>query len=165
MGDIVRNACFYYDCDNETDSLTVLREERAKHTKEVLDLQKKLSQINDVVNASMHPLIAGYEQQIADFKKQLHSLIKINIPGKSMNKDEEIKWRCNMETLITNCNFYGIKWEKEALETLQTVAEALLNLTKVFASTNVQIDCLLKCDTQGKPEIQGESQEKEQNSD
>ena len=48
--------------------------------------------------------------------------------------------------IITNCQFYGIKWEKEALETLQTVAEALLNLTKVFAATNIQIDCLLKVD-------------------
>ncbi len=54
-------------------------------------------------------------------------------------------------TLITNCNFYGVQWDAKAVQSVQTVAEALLNLTKLFASQSVQIDAMLKIES---PEIE-----------
>ena len=53
-------------------------------------------------------------------------------------------------TLIQNCDFYGVKWDAQAINTVQTVAEGLLanaraleKLADVFAAQNVQIDSLL----------------------
>ena len=45
---------------------------------------------------------------------------------------------------IENSNFYGVKWDAEALESVQTVAKALLNLTELFRSQNIHIDAVVK---------------------
>jgi polyhydroxyalkanoate synthesis regulator phasin len=93
MGDdIIRTACRRYDAGEDTDAMDALARERAKHErqinhmiedlhdqevrhdKQVADLRKQLTQINDVVGASMHPLIAGYEQQIADLRQRIGEL-------------------------------------------------------------------------------------------
>lgn len=47
---------------------------------------------------------------------------------------------------INNCNFNGIVWDKQATESVKLVATALLNLTELFKSQNIQIDSLLKVD-------------------
>lgn len=47
-------------------------------------------------------------------------------------------------TTIQNNQFYGIKWDEPALETLTIVARGLLNLTELFKSQNVKIESLLK---------------------
>lgn len=47
-------------------------------------------------------------------------------------------------TLVTNCVFNGVVWDKATLETIQTVAQGLLNLTELFKSQNVKINSLLQ---------------------
>ena len=49
-----------------------------------------------------------------------------------------------MGTNITNNTFTGIKWDGEALEAVNIVAMALLNMTELFKSQNIEIECLLK---------------------
>lgn len=40
--------------------------------------------------------------------------------------------------------FIGVSWDKATLATIQTVAQGLLNLTELFKSQNIEIECLLK---------------------
>jgi len=47
-------------------------------------------------------------------------------------------------TTVTNSNFVGVQWDGKSIEVLQTVAQGLLNLTEVFKSQNISIECLLK---------------------
>ena len=47
------------------------------------------------------------------------------------------------KTVIQNCNFTGVKWDSQAIEAVNTVAKALLNLTKLFESQNIHIETLL----------------------
>lgn len=54
---------------------------------------------------------------------------------------------------VKDCQFYGIKWDAQSIESvkivaqaLQTNAEALKNLTTVFTSQNINVECLLKID-------------------
>jgi hypothetical protein len=46
--------------------------------------------------------------------------------------------------IISNNTFEGVHWDANAVQSIQTVAEALLNLTKVFRSQNIEIKSLLK---------------------
>jgi hypothetical protein len=48
------------------------------------------------------------------------------------------------QTVISNNQFYGVKWDAQAIETVNTVAKALLNLTELFKIQDIKIDCLLK---------------------
>jgi hypothetical protein len=45
---------------------------------------------------------------------------------------------------IKDCTFTGVKWDEGAIKVVQTVAEALLNLTELFKTQGIHIDCLLK---------------------
>ena len=45
---------------------------------------------------------------------------------------------------IENCNFNGVVWDKSALETVNTVAKGLLNLTELFKAQSVSFECLLR---------------------
>lgn len=47
------------------------------------------------------------------------------------------------DTILTNCNFCGVKWDESVVVTIDKVAEGLLNLTKLFNSQNIHIDTLL----------------------
>jgi len=47
-------------------------------------------------------------------------------------------------TEISNNVFEGVHWDAEAIRTVQTVAEALLNLTRLFSTQNVTIEALLR---------------------
>lgn len=49
-----------------------------------------------------------------------------------------------MGTNITNSTFTGVKWDGQALEAVNIVAMALLNMTELFKSQNIEIECLLK---------------------
>ena len=49
-------------------------------------------------------------------------------------------------TNITNNTFTGVKWNKKAIKSVQTVAEALLNLTKLFNTQGIVIESLLRVD-------------------
>jgi len=42
-------------------------------------------------------------------------------------------------TTIRNCQFTGVKWDAKAVESVQTVAEALLNLTQLFRSQGLNV--------------------------
>lgn len=46
-------------------------------------------------------------------------------------------------TVVSDCTFTGVEWDKSTLETIDKVAQGLLNLTDLFKSQNVQIDTLL----------------------
>jgi hypothetical protein len=47
-------------------------------------------------------------------------------------------------TTISNNIFQGVVWDAKAVEAIQTVASALLNLTEIFKTQNIQIEALLK---------------------
>ena len=49
-----------------------------------------------------------------------------------------------MGTTVHDCQFYGIKWDKEATEAVALVAKALLNLTELFNAQQINIECMLK---------------------
>jgi hypothetical protein len=49
-----------------------------------------------------------------------------------------------MENNIINNEFIGVKFDEDASKSIAFVAEALLNLTKVFNCQGINIDCLLK---------------------
>ena len=56
---------------------------------------------------------------------------------------------------ISHNTFTGVHWDKEATETVQTVADALLitakaltNLTTLFHSQNITIEGMLKVNTE-----------------
>lgn len=36
---------------------------------------------------------------------------------------------------VSNCIFYGVKWDKKALASLDNVTKALLNITELFKAT------------------------------
>ena len=47
-------------------------------------------------------------------------------------------------TEVKDCQFYGVKWDGDAIEAVNNVAEALLNLTELFKTQGIEIECLLK---------------------
>jgi hypothetical protein len=47
-----------------------------------------------------------------------------------------------MATNISNNIFTGVKWNKSSIQTVQTVAQALLNITEVFKSQNINFTLL-----------------------
>lgn len=48
---------------------------------------------------------------------------------------------------ITNCNFEAKVWDDKAVEAINTVAKALLNLTELFKSQNITIESMVKFET------------------
>lgn len=48
---------------------------------------------------------------------------------------------------IKNSNFIGVKWDGESIKSVEYVAEALYNLTKLFITQNIKIDNLVKINT------------------
>lgn len=65
----------------------------------------------------------------------------INKKGETEMKQE--KGNC-CETSVQHCNFIGVKWDGKALEAVNDVAKGLLNLTELFKSQGIKIDCFLK---------------------
>jgi hypothetical protein len=54
-------------------------------------------------------------------------------------------------TRIENSEFYGVRWDAQAVSAIQTVADGLLanaqalgKLAEVFKSQNINIECLIK---------------------
>ncbi len=45
---------------------------------------------------------------------------------------------------ISNCEIVGVKWDGKAIESVNVVAKALLNLTELFKSQNIKIDTMIK---------------------
>lgn len=45
---------------------------------------------------------------------------------------------------INNSEFNAVKFDENAIGVMQTVAEALLNLTQVFVSQNIEMECMVK---------------------
>ena len=45
---------------------------------------------------------------------------------------------------IKNCEFVGVQWDEATVETIDKVAEGLLNLTKLFTLQNIRIDSMIK---------------------
>jgi hypothetical protein len=50
-------------------------------------------------------------------------------------------------TTISNNTFTGVHWDANAVESVSMVAQGLLNLTELFRSQNIQIDSMLKINT------------------
>ena len=50
------------------------------------------------------------------------------------------------QTTIKDCTFYGVRWDAQALDSIQLVAQALLNLTTLFRSQEIHIDAMIKVD-------------------
>lgn len=48
------------------------------------------------------------------------------------------------QNIIQGNTFNGVHWDADAVQTVQTVATALLNLTELFKSQNVTIDAMIK---------------------
>ena len=47
------------------------------------------------------------------------------------------------QTIVQNCDFAGVRWDKPALEVLGIVAKSLFNLTELFKKQNVNVPTLL----------------------
>lgn len=45
---------------------------------------------------------------------------------------------------VSNCEFSAVKWDAQALGSIQTVAQALLNLTELFKIQDIKIDAMIK---------------------
>jgi len=45
---------------------------------------------------------------------------------------------------IEHCQFTGVKWDGQAIEAVNTVARALLNMTQLFQAQNIRIDTMIK---------------------
>jgi hypothetical protein len=54
-----------------------------------------------------------------------------------MNKKEN-------NVTISNNTFTGVHWDAEAVQAIVLVAQALLNLTELFKSQNINIEALLR---------------------
>jgi len=46
-------------------------------------------------------------------------------------------------TIISDCNFIGVKYDKDSMEPLLLVTKALLNITELYKGQNIQIDSLI----------------------
>lgn len=58
--------------------------------------------------------------------------------------EKALEEKSKPSTLIKDNTFTGVKWDGQALEAVNTVAQALLNLTELFKSQHIEIECLLK---------------------
>ena len=54
-------------------------------------------------------------------------------------------------TTISNNTFTGVHWDAEAIESVNMVAKAVLNLTELFRAQNIQIDSMIKVESNNKP--------------
>jgi hypothetical protein len=45
---------------------------------------------------------------------------------------------------ISNNVFTGVQWDGKAIDSINTIARAIYNLTELFRSQNIQIDTMLK---------------------
>jgi len=52
-------------------------------------------------------------------------------------------------TVITGCTLTGISWDGKAIEAVNDVAKALLNLTELFSAQNIKIDSLIHIGEKG----------------
>jgi len=66
---------------------------------------------------------------------------------KKLQKHIPKKKTSNTQNLVTNCCFYGVKWDGISSEILNTVSKAVLNLTELFKSQNVTINSLLSIES------------------
>lgn len=53
--------------------------------------------------------------------------------------------------VISHNTFNGVVWDGQAIEAINNTAKALLNITELFKSQNIQIDSLLKISDQANP--------------
>lgn len=60
-----------------------------------------------------------------------------------MTKKKTIAKKVDPGTTVSNCNFYGVHWDAKAIESVHTTAKALLNLTELFKSQNINIHSML----------------------
>ena len=45
---------------------------------------------------------------------------------------------------IKDCNFTAVKWDGKAIESVDKVAQALLNLTELFKTQDITIDTMVR---------------------
>ena len=64
-------------------------------------------------------------------------------------------------TSINNCTFTGVVWDGQAIEAVNSVALALLNLTELFKAQNIEIESLLKIESNSNDAPDGDSDENE----
>jgi len=53
-------------------------------------------------------------------------------------------------TVVRDCQFIAVKWDDKAIRSVEMVAEALLNLTRMFNAQNIKIDAMLKIEGKDK---------------
>lgn len=64
-----------------------------------------------------------------------------------MTKRKKVKKVEPVTTTITNCSFVGTQWDAQAIESVSMVAKGLLNLSELFRTQNINIDSMLKINT------------------
>ena len=52
-------------------------------------------------------------------------------------------------TSVTDCNFVGVKFDGQAIHSIDKVAQALLNITELFKAQNIHIDAMLSVSSDG----------------
>ena len=58
-------------------------------------------------------------------------------------KPKKRKNKAKVSASISDCQFYGVKWDGESLEVIKNVSQGLKNLTELFKSQNIEIKSLL----------------------
>ena len=67
-----------------------------------------------------------------------------------MKKKDLIKLiKQEKQTNITGCTFTGVEWDKTAVESINNVSKALLNLTELYKSQNINIESLISIGDKG----------------
>lgn len=51
-----------------------------------------------------------------------------------------------VQNVVTNNTFVGVQWDAKALESINIIAQGLLNLTELFKAQHIEIEALLKVD-------------------
>lgn len=64
---------------------------------------------------------------------------------KKQSKTE--KQKKEIPVVVQDCHFQGVVWDGKAIQAIEHVAKALLNLTEVFKSQHIQIDSMLYVST------------------
>lgn len=52
--------------------------------------------------------------------------------------------KAKRKTIISNNTFQGVVWDAKAIESVNLVAQGLLNLTELFKTQNIEIEAMLK---------------------
>jgi hypothetical protein len=98
------------------------------------ELLKEKEEIDNKIQEYLH----GNDDINLEFSEKQESDVNIKTPTED---------KTDNNFTVSNNIFNGLVWDGKAIEAVNLVANALLNLTELFKSQNIQIESLLKINT------------------